>query len=358
MKRSTTLAAAAAATALVLAACGDNGDSDSDVDEEDPTVEETTEDDTDDDDTDEDGDDTAGGIESIDELVIALTPSTDVDALAAEEERLAEALSEALDGFPVRVEVANDYSGAVTAMAIGDVHGILGAGPVQMVQAERVADAIPVAQAERYGSDIYVTQWFTNDPDTFCMDEPVDVDGYLFCNGTDDAEPGPVGVEALDNIQAGDTISYVSEGSASGYYFPATQLNEIHGFVPGSGDLDEQFAGSHDNSVLNVLNGNATVGVSFDDARGNIEDEHPEVGQEVVVFAWAGPIPNDGVVLAGDDALTEDERQLILDAFLSLNDTDEGLEILYDTYEMDGLVASSSEDLDLARNVYDAFPED
>ena len=33
------------------------------------------------------------------------------------------------------------------------------------------------------GDPTYHGQWFTNDPDTYCNDEPVEIDGLLFCNG-------------------------------------------------------------------------------------------------------------------------------------------------------------------------------
>ena len=42
-----------------------------------------------------------------------------------------------------------------------------------MVQAEDEAGAELILQSERFGSYEYVTQWFTNDPDTYCGDEPV-----------------------------------------------------------------------------------------------------------------------------------------------------------------------------------------
>ncbi|WP_258934599.1 phosphate/phosphite/phosphonate ABC transporter substrate-binding protein [Nesterenkonia pannonica] len=73
----------------------------------------------------------------------------------------------------------------------------------------------------------------------------------------------------------------MEEGSASGFYFPQTQLNDL------GVEVDPQFAGGHDDAVLNVYNGEFEIGTSFDDARTNVVDDNPDVGDELVVFAWA-----------------------------------------------------------------------
>lgn len=344
MNAKSTFALASVLT-LTLAACaGDEGDLDGDADEDD---DETSE--VDEDTNGENGDaEAAGEIESVDELVIGLVPSTDAATEVTSAEALADQLSDALDGFPVTIFQAEDFLGVIQAMNNGDVHLVM-SGPVGVIQAEDEAGGTPILQAIRYGSDTYVTQWFTNDPDTYCLDEPVDVDGFLFCNGTDDAEPGPMGEDALELIPDGESVAYVDQGSASGFYFPQVQLGEL------GVSVDAQFSGSHDNAVLSVYNDNAAIGTSFDDARENVTDEAPDVGEEVVVFAWAGPIPNDGIAASGD--LTDEEQQLITDAFLSFSesaDLGDG-DPLYDVYDIEGLTEADAEALDLAREVYAEF---
>lgn len=349
--RMTTKSAFALASVLTLSLAGCAGDQD-DVtgdEEEDDTSE--VDEGTNGDEGDEGGDaEAAGTIESVDELVIGLVPSTDAASEVTNAEALADQLSEALDDFPVTIFQAEDFLGVIQAMNSGDVHLVM-SGPVGVIQAEDEAGGTPILQAIRYGSDTYVTQWFTNDPDTYCLDEPVDVDGYLFCNGTGDpdAEPGPMGEEALELIPEGESVSYVDQGSASGFYFPQVQLGEL------GVTIDPQFSGSHDNAVLNVYNGNTAIGTSFDDARTNVTDEAPDVGEEVVVFAWAGPIPNDGIAASGD--LTDEEQELITEAFLSFSesaDLGEG-DPLFDVYDIEGLTRADAEALDLARQVYQEF---
>lgn len=301
----------------------------------------------------------AAAIESVDELVIGLVPSQENATVVENQEAIADQVSEELDGFDVTVEVFDDYLGVIQGMQTGDVHLVM-SGPVGMIQAEQEADGTSILQSVRYGSESYVTQWFTDDPDTYCQDEPVEVeqeeDGvepFLFCNGiVEDGEKvdyQPMGEEALEQIEDGTTVSFVDEGSASGYYYPQTQLNEL------GIEVDGQFAGGHDQSVQNVYSGDIAIGTSFDDARENLAEENPDVGQEVVTFAWAGPIPNDGIVASAE--LTEEEQQTITDAFLSIAG-DGGLEEgdpLYDVYEIEGLVEADQEALDGARTVYEEF---
>ncbi|MDZ5079143.1 MULTISPECIES: phosphate/phosphite/phosphonate ABC transporter substrate-binding protein [Nesterenkonia] len=309
-------------------------------------------------DSDDDGDAGEAGGDSEEALVLGLVPSQDMDQLVEDADALAEQLSEELDR-EVEPYITDNYAGLVTAMQTEQADiGMF--GPIALVQAIDQADAEAVLQAVRYGSDTYVTQWFTNDPDTYCLDEPVMAEtgqGYemLFCNGTDTASSGPVGEEALELIEEGETISFVDEGSASGYYYPATQLEVLNGFDPFS-DIDAQFAGGHPNSVLNVYNGEISVGVSFDDARESVVEEQEDVGDEVVVFAWSEDIPNDGIALAAH--LSDEEKQAITDGFLALTESEEGQEVLFDVYEIDDLVEANVDALDAAREVAANFGDD
>lgn len=292
-------------------------------------------------------------------LVLGLVPSQDMAQLVEDGDTLAELLSEELDR-EVEAYVTDNYAGLVTAMQTGQAHiGMF--GPIALVQAVDQADAEVILQSVRYGSDTYVTQWFTNDPDTYCLDEPVMATSaggeheMLFCNGTDEAEEGPIGEEALKLIESGATISFVDEGSASGYYYPATQLQQLSGLDPFT-DIDAQFAGGHPNSVLNVFNGEISVGVSYDDARQDVYEEEETVGEEVVVFAYSESIPNDGVAVSGD--LSEEERQAITDAFMALTESEEGSQALSDVYNIDDLAPANIDALDAARDVAANFGDD
>lgn len=290
--------------------------------------------------------DAGGASEAPETLVVGLVPSQDVDQLILDGDVLAGLLSDELD-MPVEVTVTDSYNALVVAMQAGQAHvGMF--GPIALVQAVDRAGAEAVLQSVRFGSSSYVTQWYTNDPDRFCLDEIVtDDEGFTFCNGTDSAEGGPVGEEALALIAQDESIAFVDEGSASGYYYPATQLGEA-GLDP-LNLTGSFFAGGHPNAVSAVARGDATVGVSFNDARGNVVDEIPTIGTDVTVFAWSTDIPNDGIAVGGD--LPAELKTAITDAFLAIAGTESGVELLGSIYNIDGLVPADLAALDAARQV-------
>ncbi|WP_156252512.1 phosphate/phosphite/phosphonate ABC transporter substrate-binding protein [Pseudactinotalea terrae] len=342
MKRSILFPAIAAVAALSLAACagGEGGD--------DPTGG-------------SDGESNAseggGAAEDPEELILGLVPSQDQDQLVEDAEALGTLIGDEL-GIPVTTFVSTDYSALVAGMQTGQADiGMF--GPIALVQAADVAGATPILQSVRYGTSTYHTQWFTNDPDTYCLDEVVTVaddDGVdmTYCNGTDTAETGPVGEDALALITADTAISMVDAASASGYYYPATQLQEVAGLDPLS--LNAQFAGGHPNSVLNVARGDFPVGVSFDDARTEVVEENPEIGTQVTVFAFSEEIPNDGVAVRGD--LSDDLKQRISDAMMAVIETEEGAAQFDAVYNIEGLVPADLDALEAARQVEANFGEE
>lgn len=343
MKRIRTWAAVFAVSGLVLAGCGD----DDGGDETEDTTGDASEEEADD--TEEDSEEEAMA-DWPDELVLTLTPSAEQQGLIETAEPLAELLEERLEGIDIEPFVPTDYAGVIVGLESGQAHIAGGLGPRQMVQAEEQAGADLILQSERFGDVIYVTQWFTNDPDTYCDDEPVaDEDGFLFCNGVSEASgpaDGPIGSDALANVE-GQTVAFVDQGSTSGYGVPALQLSQA-GIDPVE-DIEGTFAGSHDNSVLAVYNGDATVGVSFNDARGNVVEQFPDVGEQVVVFGWSDPIPNDGFAVAGD--LPDDLKQAITDAFLDIASTEEGVTLLQELYNIDDLIPVDSSAYDVIREL-------
>ncbi len=345
------------ALALVAAACGSSDDATSEEDDETTTeTAEESEAETESDETEEaeadaeeDEGETAAQEGWPESLVFTLTPSQETGGLIDTAAPLAEMLSERL-GVPVEPLVPTDYAGVIVALDSGQAQIAGGLGPRQMVQAEEQADATLILQAERFGSLLYVTQWFTNDPDTYCEDAPVaDDEGFLFCNGVLDAESaadGPIGADQLTKLE-GQTVAFVDQGSTSGYAIPALQLADA-GVDPLDG-VDGLFANGHDNAVQAVYDGDAVVGVSFNDARGTIVEVNPDVGEKVVVFGWSGPIPNDGFAVSGD--LPPDLVEAITDAFVDIASTEDRAALLSELYEIDNLVPVNSSDYDVIREL-------
>jgi phosphonate transport system substrate-binding protein len=282
-------------------------------------------------------------------LVFTLTPSQEAGGLIDTAQPLADALSAAL-GIPVEAIVPSDYAGVIVALQSGQAQVAGGLGPAQMVLAADTAGADLALQAVRFGSSQYVTQWFTNNPDEYCAEAPVaNEDGLLFCNGVDlasDPTEGPLGLDMLTKL-AGKTVSFVDQGSTSGFQIPALEL--LDAGVDPFDDITPIFAGGHDSSVQAVYDGDAEVGVSFNDARGLLTETVPDVGEKVVVFGWSEPIPNDGFAIAGD--LPDDLKQAIIDALLAYADSEEGATTLDELYEIDGLVPVPAGSYDIIRDL-------
>ncbi|MFW2514544.1 phosphate/phosphite/phosphonate ABC transporter substrate-binding protein [Demequina sp. SO4-13] len=333
------------AFALTLAGCASSDESEDDATTEGtPTAEATA--------------DAMEGEGLPESLTLALVPSDEVDQITTDGEALASSLSDEL-GIPVEVFVPESYSAVVVALQTGQADiGFL--GPIAMVQAENEAGAEIVLQAVRYGSSEYVGQWLTNDPDTYCMDDvttEADEDGvnYSYCNGATGGS-GPAGEDALAMIDPATDIAFVDESSASGYYFPATQLASILDIDPLVDLTNTQFAGGHPQAVQAVYDGDATIGISYNDARGDLAEEFPDVGEEVVVFAYTANIPNDGVVVSGD--LSDEAQQMITDGLMAIAETEEGAAALAAVYEIDGLDPANQEAFDnTVRPVEESFGE-
>jgi phosphonate transport system substrate-binding protein len=265
-------------------------------------------------------------------MVLTLTPSQEASGLIETAEPLADLLEERL-GVEIEARVPADYAGVIAALASGEADIGGGLGPQQMVLANDEAGADLILQVQRYGNYSYVTQWMTNDPDTYCDDEPVaDDEGFLFCNGVLDAEEGPVAEDKL-SLLAGEKISFVDAGSTSGFLVPSLAL--LAAGVDPEDDIESTFAGGHPNSVQAIYDGDATVGVSYNDARGDIVETSPDVGEKVVVWGWSDQIPNDGFAVRGD--LPEDLKEAITDALVDIMGTEEGAAVLDELYNIEGL---------------------
>jgi phosphonate transport system substrate-binding protein len=93
--------------------------------------------------------------------------------------------------------------------------------------------------------------------------------------------------------------------------------------------------GGHDAVVISVYNGDCDAGATFVDARTNVEEDFPDVMDVVTVITESVPIPNDTISFVPD--FPEDMREQIVEVFLNLTTTEEGLAILNDVYSWSGM---------------------
>ena len=308
-----------------------------------------------------------------DEITFGFVPSAEQEKLQDNVDPIMEVLEDAL-GIEVEGVVTTDYTGLVTAMGTGQAD--LGAfGPFGYVLAQQQFGNMEVLiQAIRYGAATYHGQWMTNDP-SICDSPPQS--GTALENGDDgitqvgalDAVALQVGVYFGDSGKAlgetvdagavspgmsctadlskvvGKRVAFTSESSTSGYIYPALQL--IRAGIDPETDIVPIFSGSHDASVAAVYNGDADIGISYDDARRSMRKTNPDVGDKVVVFNITGEIPND--VVAASSLLPDSLQNAVYNAISAYLMTDEGEAAFDEMYGWTDIRRAAESDFDIVR---------
>lgn len=259
-----------------------------------------------------------------DRLVLGMVPSREADAIVDSLEPLAEMLSERLL-IPVDTFIATNYVGVVEALGTGRVDIAL-LGPAAMVQAMDRFGAKVAFASVRFGSPTYKSQF------------------NVRCDS---------GIEDFEAL-AGTTMAWVDPGSTSGYQFPYVYLRDEVGLDPDA-DLNGFFAGSHDAAVLAVYNGDADVAVSFNDARTAIEEDFPDVMEQVCVLGYTQDIPNDGAVVRAD--LSDELVEQIADAFIDIAETEEGQALTQELFNVTSFARVDPALYDVVRDVSATFTE-
>lgn len=267
------------------------------------------------------------GSEEITELKMGFVPSSDAENIADNAQPLADYLEEVL-GIPVTAEVTTNYVGLVEAMRTGQTQiGFLPA--FGYVQAAERGDIEVVAKSIRFGSGSYVAQY----------NVPADSD-----------------IQSFEDLVNSEDLVWAFPGysSTSGYLFPGVEFMNA-----GLEDLEGHFqhleVQGHDNAILQLLDGNADFATTFDDARGNLEDEVPNINEEIRVIGYTEPIPNDTVSLYG--GLPDDLKEKITEAFLAMDQNEEALQAMHEIYEWDGIEPAEDSEYDIVREAYAAFED-
>ena len=165
------------------------------------------------------------------------------------------------------------------------------------------------------------------------------------------------GINDLADL-AGTNFAFVDPLSTSGYMYPAVQISNTQGITYAAFFSETVFAGSHSDAVRAVYNGEhggtpIHGGAMYEDARWAIVDEYPDVFSQTEVIAYTGLIPNDTVsVRPGIDAVVS---QQVISGLLTIADTQEGQQALYELYSIDGLAPTDDVSYDIVRNVVAAF---
>ena len=314
-----------------------------------------------------------------DKITMGFVPSSEQESLQDDIRPIMDVLSADL-GIEVEGVVTTDYTGLVTALGTGKAD--LGAfGPFGYVLAQQQFGNMEVLiQAIRYGSATYHGQWMTNDP-SLCDTAPESAtalentaDGVAQVGALDavalqvgvyfgdagkalgetvddgDISPGTSCMADLSKVK-GKRVAFTSESSTSGYLFPALQLIEA-GIDPVN-DITPIVTGGHDAAVVAVYNGDADIGVSYDDARRTLRKEKLDVGDKVIVFNITSEVPND--VIAASSLLPDSLQTAIYNSIAAFLDTEEGEAAWDEAYGWTSIRPAVDSDFDVVRAAAEAL---
>lgn len=259
------------------------------------------------------------------EIVIGLNPSERSENVQRNAELLARMIGERA-GMPVRIFVAQDYSGLVEALRSRTVDFAFFA-PVSYVFAERIADARVLLKAERKGKPYYY--------------------GCVVVNA-DSA------YRTLADLKGKD-IAWVDPTSASGHIFPKAALIEA-GIDPENYFGRETFAGGHDAVLLSVINGTITAGATYANDTTGESGSWTQLGEgdfarKVRPIFYSRPIPGDN--LATTQYMIDTYPEIVAkvrDGVQRITDDSAGRAMMQQMYHVDAMIPATSADYDPVRD--------
>jgi phosphonate transport system substrate-binding protein len=251
-------------------------------------------------------------------IIMSFVPSGDTQEILASGEEIADMISEKTD-LVIHANVGTDFAAVREAMGAEKAHiGWLNTFNYVLANEKYGVDVGLVT--ERFGSTTYKGQ----------------------INVRADS-----GIASLEDLK-GKVMCWVDPNSTSGYIIPRIML-KANGIDPDTDFAQTIEAGSHNNVITQVYNGDCDAGASYDDARSSVEEDLPDVKEQVVILATTTDIPNDSVSFIKD--FPEEKREQIVTALLEIAQSEEGQQALNDLYSISGL--QTAED-----SFYDAFRAD
>jgi phosphonate transport system substrate-binding protein len=255
-------------------------------------------------------------------LVWSFVPSGEMQDVVAGAEGVT-ALIEEETGLIIETNVATEYAGVIEAMCSDPVEAHMGSlATFAYVLAAQRGCAEAALVAVRFGSPVYNGQIIVREDSG--ITDLAQLAGKTFCR------PDPL--------------------STSGWIIPSLDL-QAAGVNPDT-DLTVLDAGSHDAVVAAVYSGECDAGATYVDARGTIEDDHPDVKEVIAIIQTSVDIPNDGLQFA--PSVPQEIRDKIVDAMVKIMATEEGQEAMDAAYQWAGVEVHGDEFYDPFRQLLDA----
>ncbi len=254
-------------------------------------------------------------------LIMSFVPSGDTQQIITGGEAI-ERLLEQKTGYEIDTNVATSYAAVVEAMGAGNAD-IGWLNTFGYILAHEKYGVEVILATVRFGAPYYTGQIIV---------------------GAD------TGIETLADLK-GKTMCWVDPLSTSGYVIPRVML-QAEGIDPDADFAKTVEAGSHNNVVIAVYNGDCDAGATYVDARSSVEKDFPDVKEKVKVIAESPQIPNDTVSVRKD--LPPEVVENIKNALLEIAQTEEGKAALEEVYEIEDLVEVDDSFYDGFRATLDA----
>ena len=237
-------------------------------------------------------------------IVMSFVPSGDTQEIIASGDKLAQMIQDKT-GLVIKANVGTDFAAVREAMGAGKAHiGWLNTFNYVLAHEKYGVDVALVTV--RYGSTSYKGQIIVR---------------------------ADSGIKNLEDLK-GKVMCWVDPNSTSGYIVPRILL-QANGIDPDKDFAKTIEAGSHNNVVTQVYNGECDAGATYVDARSSVEKDLPDVKEKVVVLATTSDIPNDNVSFIKD--FPTDMRDQIVNALLEISESEEGKQALNELYSIEGL---------------------
>ncbi len=251
-------------------------------------------------------------------IVLAITPSAEVQRLTTTGNAIASALGQAT-GLAWKVQVPTSYAAQIEAVCSGQVD-VAFIAPLQMTLLLDKGCGTPILAALRN--------------DESCKLSPTYNSQILVR-----ADSGITDINGLK----GKKFAFVDAISTSGSLFPKLLVKSKTGQDPATFFSGTINAGGHPQAVLALYNGQVDGAASFGDARLKSVCGTPEpaagmpadILTKTKIIDKAGPIPNDGIAVA--KALPADIVTQVKKALVDYSKTDAGKKNYKDLFSWDGL---------------------
>ena len=248
-------------------------------------------------------------------IVMSFVPSGDTQEIIASGDQLAQMIQDKT-GLVIKANVGTDFAAVREAMGAGKAHiGWLNTFNYVLAHEKYGVDAALVTV--RFGSTSYKGQIIVR---------------------------ADSGIKTLADLK-GKVMCWVDPNSTSGYIVPRIML-KANGIDPDKDFAKTIEAGSHNNVVTQVYNGDCDAGATYVDARSSVEKDIPDVKEKVIAIATTADIPNDNVSFIKD--FPQAERDKIVNALLEISASEEGQKALNELYSIAGLEKTDD-------SFYDAF---